>query len=388
MRSTLSLLCAAAALLPATAAWAQKTDVVVMRRAIALPKKADAGTQTPTPTPTPGSDGYHWDEGQWGGFESACSASTVKRRTVTCQNQSGTVFPDSSCSFAQKPLTEIRGPNTEGCVGEWRGTGYVWDSTCSPNATEVQEVTCRSATDPNFVIEDRYCTGTKPSQYGRREARYEGCASFAWTPGEWSNWSNACATSATRTRTVTCSANDGKGNTYTVADKPYCDQAGAKPKTSETENVSTGCEKVANPTLEANGGGWQLGPGASIESNGVSSALKITSVANAGAGYASQLVDIVANKRYDWSYEIRTNMAAGTCTRSDRSPMALWFVPNPYNNYAYENQYLCGVTVRTKTGSFVATYTGQINIVFWSEPENASRPSTIFIDNVSVRQAQ
>ena len=180
---------------------------------------------------------YNWQSGAWSGWNSSCSASAVRTRSVTCERSPlGTTVADSFCAAA-KPATSEVAAQYGGCsysATNWSGWS-AWSSTCSASASRTQTAQCRRSDGPIVAASECTSRGIALTQ-SETGANYSGCG-YSASFGGWSAWSSTCSASATRTRTAACIRSDG-----TVVAASECTGRGiAMTPTSETSSQYGGC---------------------------------------------------------------------------------------------------------------------------------------------------
>lgn len=194
-------------------------DVVVMRRAIAPPA---AG---------------RWTTGDWQWVDAADTCNPKARQTRTVECRLGTTPTSASRCGTVMPATQRTTPRTETCTLGWRYTPWsAWSSTCSQNATQTRTATCYGI--DGEAKGDEACAGIKRDVVQNSRQDLSGC-SFAWTTEEWGPWDSSCTASASRSRTVTCQAQQGQTG-FAIADG-NC--TGAKPPVTDPNHpeIRTGC---------------------------------------------------------------------------------------------------------------------------------------------------
>lgn len=252
MKSTIlaALLASAAFIAPMHAHAQTASDVIVMRRVIAPPQARPASSPSsspdPTPVPTPGPTPQPsppppapptWVAGEWTGPTTGCGDLQLTR-AVTCV-LSGRVTDNAACADPS-PETTRTVSDFSACGYSWEITGHgEWSSTCSVAA--MRETLARCVRQDGATAEDERCAG-QPKPVPETAEVFTGCT-FAWSLGDWSAYSSTCSTSAARSRTAECRRSDG-----TVAADENC---GAKPDTTETASVLSGCTFAA-----VNWSGW------------------------------------------------------------------------------------------------------------------------------------
>lgn len=181
---------------------------------------------------------FDWVVGAWNEGAATCTPNETQTRSVTCQNQQGAVVADGFCDDP-KPQTLRQTADYSGCTGtspestptvKWGA--WVYDQYCSATATKTRNGTCLVGNKdaPASVCTDAGVALRETVQ----EANFTRC-STAWQSDEWSSYSSTCGT-GTRTREVYCLRSDG-----TRIPDSSC-TANMKPVTSETKEVTSGCE--------------------------------------------------------------------------------------------------------------------------------------------------
>jgi len=184
------------AMLMASSAGAQTTDVVVMRRAVAPPRIEMA----------PSHQAGTWNEGAWTFASNApsCSDGAPQVRMVSCQ-ANGVTIDDGKCA-GTKPGTTQKVQRYEGCNIGWATGDYSnWNPTCGKNASRSRSVQCmRTGGDSApHQLDDSACDGTKPAISDTGEAA-GGCGY------QWNTATGACSGDGQRAQTVTCLRSDGE----------------------------------------------------------------------------------------------------------------------------------------------------------------------------------
>lgn len=187
---------------------------------------------------------YTWNVGPWGTQCSKTCGGGEVSRTVTCQDQNGTVVADSFCSASPKPAT-TQACNTDPCPSftyDW----YVIAGTCSVQCgggTQTDQVYCRRS--DNGIVADSFCnSSTKPPT--TKSCNTNPCPqeyTYAWTTGAWGTCSKDCG-GGLQTRSVQCRRNDGE---YVA--ETYCNAA-TKPATQQSCNTQS-CPTTRNVTTTA-----------------------------------------------------------------------------------------------------------------------------------------
>ena len=180
---------------------------------------------------------FSWLVGTYDEGPARCTNAESHVRTVVCQNQDGVTVEDRFCTDAKPPHIRTVA-DYSGCTASdpassptVRWGAWSYEQSCSATATKTRTGTCQV---DNRDVAPTVCTDIGiPLNESLQEPNYTGC-SYAWQSEEWSNWSNTCGT-GTRTREVFCQRSDG--NEVTDAECAIY----AKPVSSETSDVTTGC---------------------------------------------------------------------------------------------------------------------------------------------------
>lgn len=203
-----------------------------------------------------------WAAGTWSAWSSTCSASASRFRSAQCVKSlpSGPAVVDSNqCDTATRPELSETAANFSACTPYWDPGAWGWNgvigaksSTCSAAPQQNRTIQCLkvdSSGNPQ-VVDSAQCNQTnKPTATTTLEADYSTC-SYSWSPDDtttgWGEWSSACSSSATRTRTVNCMRNG-----TAIVDDNLCGSAGPKPATSQTGSSMGGCTNIfGNPSFE------------------------------------------------------------------------------------------------------------------------------------------
>lgn len=172
------------------------------------------------PQPKPATTkSYSWSVSEWSACSAtACGTSGTQTRTVTCVRNDGVVAESSSTCTAPKPA------ESQACAAPLCQQSYAWvigNWVKGSGDTFSRTVVCRRS--DGVVVADSYCPQPKPMTY----------KSYSWVTGEWGACSaNACGTSGTQSRTVTCVRNDGvvaADQSVCTSEKPVSTQACSAP---------------------------------------------------------------------------------------------------------------------------------------------------------------
>ena len=227
MRHPRILLALLAASSPASTvcAFAQSAeDVIVMRRVVAPPKRAPAGTPTPTQS------GYAWVTSEWIANPS-CSAKSEQTRLVGCVKDGTTQVADELCP-APKPDTSRVQADYSTCDLSWVVTGQgAWANGCSLTDTRPLTAVCRRSDGTDVADEACSSVGPKPSMETGSSA--DSCT-YGWSVGEYGSYSSTCNAVASRSRLVSCRRSDG-----TVVQDELC--PGVKPASEDVSANFSGC---------------------------------------------------------------------------------------------------------------------------------------------------
>jgi len=147
----------------------------------------------------------------WSGWDNACSGTANRTRTYSCQRSDGAIVDGSECAARGISLSETEtGANyTNACPGYFSVSGWTdYNSHCSASATRTRSVACYRSGD-NVFAGDQYCTDRGLAVPARSEttAVFDGCG-YTWSTGGWGAPAAACGASA-RYRAVWCTRSDG-----------------------------------------------------------------------------------------------------------------------------------------------------------------------------------
>lgn len=174
--------------------------------------------------------------GNWGAWNSTCSTSATRTRPAQCTRKyNGKSLDEAQCAGITKDASQTQQVLT-GCTYKWNvGEFGSYDSGCSDTARRTRSVSCIRS--DRTTVDDGSCSGagTKPATT-ETSAQYSSCT-YAWgTPTEWGAWSDGCSANANRTRTVSCMRSNGA-----VVAEAMCSGSGARPATSENGSNYAGC---------------------------------------------------------------------------------------------------------------------------------------------------
>ena len=173
---------------------------------------------------------YEWAIGEWGDWDSQCSASAKRERSVACIRSNGSTAADSLCPEPKEDSFET-GENYSNCEYRWQPSLWVSDEqSCGGTVRQTRTVTCLRTDglegDPSL------CQDPMPS-LERQEQDFDAC-SHEWKTGEWGRWNSQCSPTSRREREVWCEREDGK-----QVEDEKC--AGSKPDAENTAEILTNC---------------------------------------------------------------------------------------------------------------------------------------------------
>lgn len=173
---------------------------------------------------------YAWTVGGWSDWNSYCSASAYRGRSVQCQRSDGAIVGDGSCPGG-KPAVYEYSAQYANCSFGWIASGWSTPAGCG-YVTSSRETYCYNHSLGQYFPEGYCSAGTRPGNY-QTDYDIRAC-SYAWNVGGWGGWDSSCSDGATRYRSVFCQRGDGAN----VGDDARC---GGKPATSESGGVYHGC---------------------------------------------------------------------------------------------------------------------------------------------------
>lgn len=238
----------------------QGEDRIIMRRTIMTPMGIPkAGGQPPAPTPVDEPvEVAGWSYTQWSTpSDDACGPVSVTRE-VSCRTRKGPVA-DSLCSATPHEDLRKQVVVASGCTGTWTpGSWSEWSDACSASSTRSRTVSCTATGYPLIDLDPSMCRDTQPNLSEGAQIT-SGCAYVSWVPDEWSAWSAQCG-NATRSRTVTCVAKRTDGSTFRASDAACPID---RPASSETKLQSNCSSVVGNSNFETGRIGPWTGTGIS-----------------------------------------------------------------------------------------------------------------------------
>jgi hypothetical protein len=170
-----------------------------------------------------------WQTGEWGQWNSTCSASATRTRTVQCL-QGATVVADSNCT-EPKPATSETQEITTSCTYNAEYEPLTEWTECA-DSLQTREETMTCIRSDNTAVPVSFC-GESGSSLSKTVITSQACLNKAlWAAGEWQPWSTQCG-NATRSRDVICQRD---GNP--VAEDQCVDP---KPSMAEASEIYTGC---------------------------------------------------------------------------------------------------------------------------------------------------
>lgn len=185
-----------------------------------------------------GSCSYGFQTGGWSGWNSSCSGSAARTRSVWCQRSDGTSVSDAECTNRgqARPADTEWSQQYGGCsYGAANWSGWSWNSSCSANAVRTRTAECRRS--DGSIVASAECTnrGIGVSE-SVQEANYSAC-SYSFQAGGWSDWNSYCSGSAARTRNVACVRSDGAQ----VSDAECTNRGQGRPADTETSQRYEQC---------------------------------------------------------------------------------------------------------------------------------------------------
>lgn len=189
---------------------------------------------------------FTWKTSGWSGWSSTCSNAATRTRTASCERTDGTGYADAFCDASAKPSLQESAPRYEGCSTYWvTGEWGDYNSTCSASSTRSRPVTCmQSQPDGDVMVEATKCSEATKPVASESTGIYTSCRN-TWANGSW-GWngvtgatSSTCDTQAQQTQTPICRATLSNGTVVTVPDS-NC-SAATKPATTRTQSNITIC---------------------------------------------------------------------------------------------------------------------------------------------------
>jgi hypothetical protein len=149
---------------------------------------------------------YTWNVGSWGAYDSTCSNSTPRSRTVNCRRSDGATVADSQCaSQGAKPATSESGSNLTGCTFEWTpATPWVYASTCSTSTSRSRTTSCRRS-DGTVVADSSCSAGSRPVTSESGVSELSGCTYAPRDQGR-----SACTAQGRQDQYWDCTRSDGQ----------------------------------------------------------------------------------------------------------------------------------------------------------------------------------
>ena len=181
---------------------------------------------------------YAYATGNWSDWNSHCSNSATRTRSVQCQSN-GNAVSDSSCANTgqARPASSETQAVFDGCsysfaTGNWSD----WNSHCSGSATRTRSVQCQQSN--GTAVDDSSCTNSGQARPASSETQgvFDGCG-YSFVTGNWSDWNSHCSGSATHTRSVQCQSSNGSA----ASDNDCTSRGQSRPASSETTGVYDGC---------------------------------------------------------------------------------------------------------------------------------------------------
>jgi hypothetical protein len=177
--------------------------------------------------------------GGWSGWASGCSASTTRTRQYQClrSNDGGQIVADGECTGRGVSLTETQsGANYASCSYSWQAGGWSsFNSGCSASATRTRSVWCARDLDGATVADGNCNAGTRPAA-SETAGQYGSCSYGRGAENSVSGWNSACSGSAQRTHYYNCNRSDGS-----VVASSECTGRGISVSDVETAANYSGC---------------------------------------------------------------------------------------------------------------------------------------------------
>jgi len=156
---------------------------------------------------------FKWSTGAWSDPTSQCGAST-QTRGVLCVRSDGTKASEDMCAAAgAKPPETQEAYVVSGCAANWMPSPWGSPVPACGTSTQTRDVPCVRA--DGVAVDAAQCTLEKPAT-SQPVKDYTTCIDgrtpenpFGWTVGEYGAFSTTCG-QAVRTRSVTCTDDDGK----------------------------------------------------------------------------------------------------------------------------------------------------------------------------------
>lgn len=173
---------------------------------------------------------YSWAIGEWGDWNSGCSATTYRNRKVECKRSNDSIAPDPLCE-EPKPNLREDGENYSSCSYRWLPSAWTSDEqSCGGEVRQTRTVTC-NRTD-GLEGDASLCLDPVPSL--EQTAQDFGACSYKWITGDWGDWNSQCSTKSLRRRVVQCQREDGE-----IVGQSECGDG--RPDVEQTSEILTGC---------------------------------------------------------------------------------------------------------------------------------------------------
>ena len=297
-----------ALMVPSVGAMAQEadtTDVLVMRRSIAVPQ---APTQV---VPPPAGSQTEWSYTEWSNWSSQCSDNATRTRQASC-----TEIPASgpqpanitNCDVADREALSESASIYSGCTpawtyGEWgwQGVAGAKSSTCSSSPQQTRTASCLIQTADGLEARPEAQCGNKSINRSLLED-YTGCT-YTWAPNEWGDWSSSCSQTATRTRTTLC-IRDQDGRSVSPSN---CEAGHPDSQTSETGENMTSCGGVIkNGGFESGLTDWStVAVYSRIVNDAYSGANAVHLIDGASRLYQTVVVDVPVGATITFSFQCK-----------------------------------------------------------------------------------
>lgn len=168
---------------------------------------------------------YVWVGTNWSICTNLCGSGT-QTRSVTCQQEDGTVVNDSNCSNPKPVISQAC--NVQACEAYmWIQSGFTPCSVSCGGGTQTQTVSCKNA--QNQTVSNSFCSGTQP-------ATSQGCnTNVCSTPVV-----NICSPNTQKS----CSLSNGTG-------MQTCNSTGSAWGNCVQTSILCGADVVNNPNVDA-----------------------------------------------------------------------------------------------------------------------------------------
>jgi hypothetical protein len=253
-----------------------------------------------------------WTTGTWSNYNSTCSATATRGRTVGCTEirPNGNISVELGlCDQSTRPVNQETAAIYTSCSKTWvTGTDWGWNgtvgafsSTCNTQAQQTRTMVCQATltNGVRVIVPDAECTTARPVE--TRTVSNVSTCTYSYLVGQWTAFDSTCSANSTRTRTVECKQSDPLN--LTVADS-NCVNRGAGPVPARTQTVSnvTDCTGLlVNSGFEDGLTGWTNSTTRPVVLNETANRVRtgIRSARLTGSGsFLSQTVNTVPGQYY------------------------------------------------------------------------------------------